>query len=177
MFIDLIRARRSIRKYQPRPVEKEKVELLIEAALRAPSSRGYQPWQFVVVTDPEKLARLAGAKPHGSSFLKEAPLAFVVCAATAKSDVWVEDASIAAIFLHLAAADIGLGSCWIQVRLRDHDAQQSATDYVAGLLGLPEGMAVEAIVAVGYPSEDKKPHPAASLPYEQVSREHYGRKA
>jgi nitroreductase len=177
MFIDLIRGRRSIRKYQPRPVEKEKVDLLVEAALRAPSSRGCRPWQFVVVTEPGMIARLAEAKPHGSAFLRDAPLAFVVCAATAESDVWVEDASIAAIFLHLAAADIGLGSCWIQIRLRDHDARQSATDYIAGLLGLPEGVAVEAIIAVGYPAEDKKPHSAASLPYGKVSRAHYGRKA
>lgn len=177
MFIDLIRKRRSIRQYQARPVEKEKVDLLIEAALRAMSSRGLQPWEFIVVTDPDMIARLAKAKPHGSAFLKNAPLAIVVCAYTAKTDVWVEDASIATAIVHLAAADIGLGSCWIQIRLRDHDASKPSTDYVAELLGMPQGLAVEAIVAVGYPSEDKQPHPADSLPYEKISYERYGRKA
>lgn len=177
MFIDLVRKRRSIRKYQPQPVENDKIDLLIETALRACSSRGVQPWEFVVVTDPQILAQLAAAKPAGSAFLKEAPLAFVVCVDSSKTDVWVEDASIAAVFLHLAAADLGLGSCWSQIRLREHDAQQSAAAYVAGLLGLRQGLEVEAIIAIGYPAEDKEPHPASSLAYDKISRERYGRKA
>jgi nitroreductase len=177
MFIDLVRKRRSIRKYRPQPVEKDKIDLLIETALRSCSSRGVQPWEFVVVTDPRVLAQLAASKPNGSAFLKEAPLAFVVCVDSTKTDVWVEDASIAAVFLHLAAADLGLGSCWSQIRLRDHDAQQSAGAYVAGLLGLRQGLEVEAIIAIGYPAEDKGPHPASSLAYDKISREQYGRKA
>lgn len=177
MFIDLVRKRRSIRKYRQQPVEQEKIDLLIETALRACSSRGVQPWEFVVITDPQTMAQLAAAKPHGSAFLKDAPLAFAVCADSAKTDVWVEDASIAAVFLHLAATDLGLGSCWIQIRLRDHDAQQSAGAYVADLLGLLPGLEVEAIIAMGYPAEDKRPHPADALPYDKISRERYGRRA
>ena len=177
MFIDLVRKRRSIRKYRQQPVEQEKIDLLIETALRACSSRGVQPWEIVVITDPQTMAQLAAAKPHGSAFLKDAPLAFVVCADSAKTDVWVEDASIAAVFLHLAATDLGLGSCWSQIRLRDHDAQQSAGAYVADLLGLRQGLEVEAIIAMGYPAEDKRPHPADALPYDKISRERYGRRA
>jgi nitroreductase len=177
VFIDLVRKRRSIRKYRPQAVEKDKINLLIETALRACSSRGVQPWEFVVVTDPQMLAQLAAAKPHGSAFLRDAPLAFVVCADSAKTDVWVEDASIAAVFLHLAAADLGLGSCWSQIRLRDHDARQSAGAYVADLLGLRQGLEVEAIIAIGYPAEDKGPHPASSLAYGKINRERYGSKA
>ena len=123
MFIDLLRARRSIRRFQDRPVEQEKIDILIEAMLRSPSSRGLSPWEFVVVTEKETLVRLSQAKSYGSSFLKNAPLAIVVCADPKKCDVWVEDCSIASILLHLAATDLGLGSCWIQIRLREHDAQ------------------------------------------------------
>jgi nitroreductase len=177
MFMDLIRVRRSVRKFKNRDVEPEKIDRLIEAALRSPSSRGVNPWEFVVVTDPELLGRLSAAKPHGASFLKKAPLAVVVCADPGKSDVWVEDASIAAIFLHLAAASLGLGSCWIQIRKRDHAPGRTAGEYVRKLLHIPEGLEVESIVAIGYPAEEKLPHPASSLMDEKVSYNRYGKKS
>ena len=175
MFFELIRKRRSIRKYQERGVESEKVNLLVEAALRAPSSRGFNPWSFVVVDDPELLQQLAMSKPHGAGFLKGAPLAVVVCADAEVSDVWVEDAAIATIFVHLAAADLGLGSCWVQIRKRSHDDSRSAEAYVAERLGLPENLRVEAIVGVGYPAEDKPGHPIESLSAEKVHVNRYGR--
>ena len=175
MFIDLLRTRRSIRKYQKKTVEKEKIDILIEAALRSFSSRNSQPLEFVAVTERDTLARLADAKTSGSAFLKDAPLAIVVCADTTKSDVWIEDASIAATLLHLTAADIGLGSCWIQIRLRQRDPHQSASAYVASILGIREGLEVEAIVAIGYPTEHKEPQTASSLKYETIRREHYGK--
>ncbi len=176
MFIDLLRARRSIRAFENRPVEREKIDLLCEAVLRAPSSRGFNPWEFVFVTDPSTIARLSRAKPHGAAFLAKAPLAVVVCADPQKSDVWVEDASIATLIVHLAAADLGLGSCWIQIRQRPHDEQRSAGQYIAEVLGIPENLAVEAMVAVGYPAEAKRPHAAASLAHEKISFERYGRR-
>lgn len=145
MFVDLLRTRRSVRKFQDRPVEKEKIYTLIEAMLRAPSSRGLNPWEFVVVTKKESLVLLSQAKSHGATFVKNAPLAIVVCADPAKSDVWVEDTAIASILLHLAATDLGLGSCWVQIRLREHDNQKMAQDYVAELLGLPEAIRRENI--------------------------------
>jgi nitroreductase len=175
MFLDLLRKRRSIRQFEKRPVEREKIDCLVEAALRAPSSRGLNPWHFVVVTDPETRAALAVAKPHGGSFIKNAPLAIVVCADPQKCDVWIEDTSIAAIILHLAAADLGLGSCWVQIRLREYDAGRSAEEYIAGVLGLPEGMVVEAMIAIGYPKEEKAGHPQGSLLFDQVSYEKFGR--
>ena len=174
MFMDLIRSRRSIRRYQDRPVATEKIDLLVEAALRSPSSRGFNPWSFVVVQDRETIAALARAKPHGASFLANAPLAIVVCADPEVSDVWVEDASIATLYLHLAATDLGLGSCWIQLRRREHADGGSCRDYVAHKLELPEGTEVLAIMAVGYPKEEKKAHPSDSLQSEKVSWERYG---
>ena len=168
MFMSLIRTRRSIRQFQAAAVEKEKVDLLVEAALRSPSSRGGSPWHFVVVSDRGMLERLSRAKSHGSSFLKGAALGIVVCADATKSDVWVEDASIATIMIQLAAESLGLGSCWIQIRERMHDQAQTAQGYMAGLLQLPPGMMVEAMVAIGYPAETKPPRPGAELPYSQV---------
>lgn len=169
MFIDLLKKRRSIRRFEDRAVEEEKVDLLVEAALRAPSSRGFNPWEFVVVTDPSKIARLADSKPHGASFVKNSPLVLVVCGDPARSDVWVEDASIASIIIHLAATDLGLGSCWVQMRLREHDEKRSSSSYVAEVLGLRPGLEVESLVAIGYPAENKEPHPEESLEYGKVS--------
>ncbi len=177
MFIDLLRGRRSIRKFQKRAVEQEKVDLLVEAVLRSPSSRGFNPWEFVVVTDPATINRLARAKPHGASFLANAPLAIVVCADPGKSDVWVEDVSIATMLLHLAATDLGLGSCWIQLRKRDHDDTQTAGEYAARVLGLPTGLVASAIMAIGYPAQELAPHPLASLQRDKVSVDRYGNRA
>lgn len=176
MFLELLQKRRSIRSFTGQPVELEKVEQLVEAALRSPSSRSLDPWEFVVVTEPQLLASLAKAKPHGASFLKGAPLAVVVCGDPAKCDVWIEDCSIATLNLHLAAADLGLGSCWIQIRLRDHNREQSAEQYVRSLLRIPDHLQVEAIVAVGYPAESRKGHDKAGLKYDRVSYNGYGKR-
>jgi nitroreductase len=174
MFIDLLRKRRSVRSFQDTPVEQEKIDLLIEAMLRAPSSRNLNPWEFVVVTGKDTLDALSKARPHGASFVKNAPLAIVVCADPAKCDVWVEDCSIAAILLHLAATDLGLGSCWAQMRLREYDAQQSAGCRVAEILSLEEGMEVEAIIAIGYSAMETEGHVTSSLPFDHVSYERFG---
>lgn len=175
MFLSLIEKRRSIRKYQDKPVEPEKIDLLVEAAIRSPSSRGFNPWEFVFVTDKARIETLSRSKEHGSSFLKNAPLCVVVCADPEKSDVWVEDASIASIFLHLAATDLGLGSCWIQIRKRPHDGGKSAEAFIRETLNIPERINIESIVAVGYPDEDKPGHPKDALLYDKISYNEYGK--
>jgi nitroreductase len=174
MFHSLIRTRRSIRQYENKPIEAEKIDLLLEATLRPPSSNNRQPWEFVVVTDKELLEQLSNAKPHGAGFLKDAAMGIVVCADPGKCDVWVEDASIAATFIHLAAASLGLGSCWIQIRKRENADGRQAGERVAELLGLPDALEVEAIIAVGYPAEEKAPHPQEALPFEKISYNRYG---
>lgn len=173
-LLPLLRNRRSIRKFLPRPVEPEKVELLLEAVLRAPSSRGRQPWDFIVVTDPARLHKLAEARPQGSTFLAGAPLAVVVTANPEKCDVWIEDCSIASILLQLAASSLGLGSCWVQVRMREHGDGNSAEAYLRDQLQLPAGQVVECMVGIGYPDEEKPGHGKDSLPWEKLHGETFG---
>lgn len=175
MFIALIQKRRSIRHFLPRPVEAEKLDLLLEAALRAPSSRGLNPWEFIVATDHDLLEKLSRAKQHGSAFLQNAPLGIVVCADPDQCDVWVEDASIASLLIQLAAESLELGSCWIQIRERMHDGTKSAQEYVAETLHIPAKMKVESIIAIGYPGEKKPPHGKDELLYEKIHWGIYGR--
>lgn len=173
-FFDLIKTRRSIRKFKNTPIEKEKVDRLIECALRSPSSRNIKPWRFIIIDNVDTIKKLSRAKPHGAGFLKGAPFCVVVCANTQESDVWVEDASIASVFIHLAAHEMGLGSCWIQIRKREFNASKSADTYVKDLLKIPDTMEVESIIAIGYPDEVKKAHEKESLETDKVSFHVYG---
>ncbi|MFH1985605.1 MAG: nitroreductase family protein [Pseudomonadota bacterium] len=173
-FFNLIRSRRSVRAFTPTPVEREKVDLLVEAALRAPSSRNTCPWEFIVVDDAATIAGLACAKPHGAGFLAGAPLAVVVTADPKRCDVWIEDAAIATTFIHLAAHSLGLGSCWIQLRNRQHTAEVSSEAYVRDLLGIPDDRRVLSMVAVGYPERRPEGHAVASLPSGKVFQNRYG---
>ncbi|HOP47491.1 MAG TPA: nitroreductase family protein [Desulfobacteraceae bacterium] len=154
-MIDLLRERRSIRKYEAREIELEKIEILKEALLLSPSSMNRKPWEFIFVDDKDLLAGLSRAKEHGAGFLRGAALGIVVCGDETVSDVWQEDCSIAAIIVQLAAQSIGLGSCWVQIRNRRHVQGMTAEEYVQGLLGLPENLRVECIISIGYPAEKK----------------------
>ncbi len=176
MFLNLLKKRRSIRKFKETPVEKTKVDSLIEAALRSFSSRGINPWHFLIIDDKQLLEKLSHAKPHGASFLMKAPLGIVVCADTSKTDVWVEDASIASAVIHIAAQDLGLGSCWIQIRKREYTSFKSADTYVKDLLEIPDNIKIESIIAIGYPDEVKTGHTKENLQFDKVSFNSFGLK-
>jgi nitroreductase len=173
-MLEILRRRRSVRHFLAQPVEPAKIDQLIEAVLRAPSSRGRNPWEFVVVTEAQRLQALSRAKPHGAEFLAGAPLAVVVAADPQRCDVWVEDCAIAAIILQLTAASLGLGSCWVQIRLRPHGDDRTAEAYVREIVGLPAQLAVDCIIGIGYPAENPPGHPRASLLFDQIHRERYG---
>ena len=172
-MIELIRNRRSIRSYTKDPVDRQTVALLVESLLRAPSSRNINPWEFVIVDDRKLLERLAKAKAHGSAFLKGAPLGIVICADETKSDVWVEDCSIAAILVQMTAQSLGLGSCWVQIRKRQHDPETTSERFIQELLGLPERIRVEAVIGIGHPAEKRAPLGADRLQYDKVKLNGY----
>ena len=172
-MLDLLRQRRSIRKFQQRVVEREKVEHLTEALLRAPTSRNLQPCQFVVVDDPQLIRDLSRSKAHGTAFLETAALAIVIVADPARSDVWIEDCSISAIIVQLAAEELGLKSCWGQLRLRPHDDEKSASDYVRTLIAVPDGFEVPIIIGIGYPDEEKSGHSREWLSFDKIHRNQF----
>jgi nitroreductase len=167
-MLDILRKRRSIRKYEDKEIEPETIELLKEAALRAPTSRGIKPWRFVFVTDKALLEKLSKAKKSGSGFLKGASLGVVVCADENESDVWIEDCSISSIILQLAGLSLGLGSCWIQIRNRMYSDDMSSEEYIRSILDLSKDMRVESIISLGYPGEEKLPVPKEQLDYHKI---------
>jgi nitroreductase len=134
---------------------------------------GRDPWEFIVVDDKELLEKLSKAKPHGSSFLKGAAMGIVVCADITKSDVWIEDTSIASTHIYLAAESLGLGACWIQMRERNYSDAMTSGQYISNLLNLPENLEVLSIIATGYPAEEKSPHKKESLKYDRIHNNIY----
>jgi nitroreductase len=172
-MLDLVRQRRSVRVFKPQPVEAEKIELLAEVLLRAPTSRNLQPCHFVMIQERQILDKLINAKPHGTVFFATAPLAVAIAADPCISDVWIEDTAVAATFVQLAAEDLGLKSCWAQLRLRRHNDDISASEYVRDLLELPAGMEVPIVIAIGYPDEKKAGHAAKALRTEKIHHERF----
>jgi len=176
MFNKLVEKRRSAKVYAARPVEAGKIDSIIEAALRSPTGRAARPWSFVVVTDKTLLEKLSVAKPLGAAFVKSAPVAVVVCGDPSVSGLWVEDCSIAAVTMQYAAHAIGLASRWAQMKGNNFNEGQTSTQYIAGLLGLPENLTVLCIIAIGYPGEETVPYKKDELPFDKVSYNRYGKK-
>jgi len=146
--IEAIESRRSIRRYQDTLVEKEKIDALLEAAIRAPSWVNKQCWRFVVVTDKDIIKKLTDANSMINSWLKDAPAVIVACADPKDSGhnndlpYYMMDVSLAMENLVLAAADMGLGTCFLAA----YDEGK-----VKKVLGIPDNVRVVTMTPLGYP--------------------------
>ncbi|AER66127.1 nitroreductase [Thermovirga lienii DSM 17291] len=154
--IQNILARRSIRRFQEKQVEREKVKLIVECAFAAPSAGNSRPAHFIIVEDKKVLRSLGEAHPFGK-MLKACPLAIVVCGDPTQSDLaslyWEEDCSAAMENILLASQALGLGSVWLGVQ---HNPQVEFA--VKEILSVPSHIKVLGIAAIGYPAEKKDPH-------------------
>lgn len=167
-FHDLIFNRRSIRKYTGEEISPEDVKQILEAALVAPSSKNKMPCQFVVVDDKAALAALSKCKDFGAKPIEKCALAVVVTADPLVSEAWIEDASIAAFMMQLQAQDLGLGSCWIQVRERYSADGSSAEEYVKESLSIPPDIRVLCILSLGHKDEEKQPYEQDQCKWEKI---------
>ena len=172
-MLDMLLKRRSCRKFEDKAVEAEKKEKLLQAAQLAPTGKNTRPWEFVVIENKETLQKLGDCRNPNQPFLPKAPLAIVVLGNTQMTDTWIEDASIASIVIQLEAESLGLGSCWVQIRLRESNQGMSSEDYVRKLLGIPKHMAVLSIIAVGYPEKAMPPHSLEEVNQEKIHTETY----
>lgn len=171
-FNGMLFKRHSIRKYADKPVSPDAVKQILEAGLLAPSSKSGRPWDFVVVEDKETLSKMSECKKFGSKPIANAAFAIAVCVDPERSDVWIEDAAVAATMMHLQSTAIGVGSCWIQLRLRDDKDGEPAQNVVKDLLGIPDHLQVPVILTFGISDEDRKPVSPEKLMWEKV---HIGR--
>lgn len=166
-FKDLVQVRRSHRKFTDEEINGDDVKLILRAALMSPSSKSTRGWHFIVVDDKLTLQKLADAKSMGSKFLSGAPLA-VVIACDPANDCWVEDCSVAATMMMMQAEDLGLGSCWVQMRNRGLSDGTPATEVIRGILDMPGNYEVLCAVGIGHPADDRKPQNEDKLLWEQV---------
>ena len=143
--------RTSIRKYEKKKVEEDKIERLLRAAMAAPSARNQQPWEFYVVTAGEQLKALSECSPY-AGMLKEAPLGIVVCCQKGcrLPDYAQIDCSAAVENLLLEADFLGLGAVWLGIA-----PLEERMEAVGKVLGIPENLYVFSIIACGYPAEEK----------------------
>lgn len=167
-FSDLITKRRTIRKFTDELLTPDQVETILKAGLRSPSSKNAMPWQFVVVEDKEQLIKLSQCKKMGSKPIANGVLAIVVLADPFASSAWIEDASIASIMMQLQAEDLGLGSCWIQVKDRSTAAETSSEDYVREILDIPLQLQVLSIIIFGHKESERSPKNDDELQWEKV---------
>ncbi len=156
-FSEVIAKRHSVRKYMDKPVEKELIDRIISVAETAPSSKNCKSSAFMCIDDKDTILAISEMRDRGSAFVKDAPAVIVVLGDETKTDLWVDNCSISATFLQLAAVDSGLGSCWVHVngrpRVSSDPSAGNAEDYLRELLGVKDGMRILCVVALGYPAE------------------------
>lgn len=165
---DLIVSRRSIRRYTDRPIPEDDVTLILQAGLMAPTSKNSRAWKFIAVDDRDTLLKLSECKPGTAHSVAKCPLAVVVAIDVTKSEAWIEDASVAASFMMLQAQDLGLGSCWIEIRDRYAADGTPSEEIVRDILGMPETITPVCILSIGYKDEERKPMNLDKLRWENV---------
>lgn len=146
--------RRSIRKYEDKPVDDMQIQKLLRAAMYAPSAGNEKPWHFIVIKDRDNLNKITTFHPF-TQMLKEAPLAILVCADTSniKYDgaYWIQDIAASVQNILLQGESMGLGTCWCGVYPR-----QELVDGMSKLFNLPENIKPVSIIAVGHPAEKRE---------------------
>lgn len=170
-LIQIMKNRRSIRKYTGAKIPADKLNLILQAGLLAPSSKNLRPAELIVVEEKDVLKKLAKSKAAGAGMLSDAACAVVVIGDTRKADAWVEDCSLAMGYMLLMAEDLGLAAYWVQERLRKTLLGKASGAYVKELLKIPDYYEVEAILSLGV--SDKKEEPRSWDETEQ-NKIHWG---
>lgn len=162
-IFQVFKDRRSIRRYKDRPVEADKIMQVLDAARLAPSWKNLQCWRFLVLDDQSRKAAILAAFPEdnpGRKAIAAAPVAIVVCADPAESDVangieyYIADTAIAFEHLCLAAHALGLGTCWMG--WFDESCLKKA-------LGIPDRIRVVGVTPLGYPDQEPQARPRKTL--------------
>ena len=169
-FEEIVKNRRSCRKYTGEEVSEEIVEEILKIALLAPSSWGEKPVHFVVVRDKKMLKEISACKRIGAGPLPTADVAIVVAIDKKNCELWIEDAAVASTYILLAAENLGIGACWIHIRDRA-GKKFTADEEIRQLLKIPQNFSVTNIVALGQKGEKKSARTEKDLRFENIHRE------
>ena len=156
-LLDVMLKRRSTRKFTNHVIAKSDLDKILTSALLAPTSMNRKPCNFMVVENKNILEELSKAKDHGADLVKNADKAIVVVADTLIADTWIEDSSIALTYMHLMAAELGIGSCWVQIHLRSKDGVDSE-EIVRNILKIDNHYRIVGLLALGHSDDIPKPH-------------------
>ena len=172
-LLELMKKRRSIRSYTSEDISEENLDKILSAGLLSASGRAIRPWELIVVRNQDTLRKMADSRDHGAKMLEGANAAVIVIADETKTDVWTEDCSIVMANMHLMASSLGVGSCWIQGRLRKSAGGDGTEEYLRKLLGFPENYKLEATLSLGMPENVPEPRETAKELWKKVHREVY----
>ena len=168
-MLEVMRNRRSVRRYTEEKISDEQLKKILSAALLAPSGHSKYPCEFIVVKNRELLEKMSHCRKGVAKMLEGAVAAVVVVADKNKSDTFVEDSCVAMMSMALSATAQGIGNCWIQVRNREAEDDSSSENFLRGILNFPENFACQAILSLGFPAKPPKARELDKLNFDKVS--------
>lgn len=174
-LLDIMRHRRSVRKYTGKPVSEEHIKAILQAGMLAPSAKNRRPWEFIVIRDKEILRKLGLSRDNEANqkMAASADVAITVIGDAEEADTWIEDCAAVMTNMHLMADALGLGSCWLQGNGRVAADGRETNEYVRELLGYPEKYRILASVLVGDIEEHPASYELSSLPMDKVHYEKF----
>jgi nitroreductase len=175
-MLEIMRKRRSVRKFTAQDVTKAQVREILNAGMFAPSAWNRRPWHFIVVRDKDLLQKLSTTSKY-SKFVADAPVTIVVCGDKEISPLWVEDTSIVATCMLLTASTMGLGSTWTEIHgtVRPDGTDGTPEEYVCQVLNVPKQYGVLCMLPVGYPAEQHAPHTDVEFEEGKITYEGFGK--
>lgn len=155
MLEDLLKKRRSIRKFTNEKVTDDEIRKIIEAALYAPSGMGKNPWEFLVLSNPEDMKKAALAKKDQPVFEDKGSHLILVLTDKEKSSTYIEDSAIVSFLMQEKISELGLGSCWIHLRKRSTPSIKDSEEYLRQTFNIPEKFAICQMLVLGHIGEEK----------------------
>ena len=168
-MLEIMRSRRSVRRYTEEKISDEDLKKILSAALLAPSGHSKYPCEFIVVKNRELLEKMSHCRKGVAKMLEGAAAAVVVIADKNKSDTFVEDSCVAIMNMELLATSLGIGNCWIQIRNREAEDDTPSENYLRGLLNFPENFACQAILSLGFPAKPPRARELDKLNFDKIS--------
>lgn len=173
-MLELLKQRRSIRKYKNKPIEKEKLDIIVKSALTSPTGHNKRAWNLIIVQDKDILDKLSKSRGLHSKFIKDAAAGFIICIDPNRAVTWREDMTIMGIIIQLSGQSLGLGSCWIETIDSIADDGSNMESNVKKILNIPDNYRVLSMISMGYPEEEKKSHNEDKFKYDSVFTNSFG---